>query len=75
MLNGIIGGKLIRPRSTRLAGDANNDGKVTGADLSILDANFGKTGGVNEGDFNGDGRITGADLSILDENFGKGTEQ
>jgi len=56
----------------QLPGDANGDGQVTGADLSILDANFGMAGGFSEGDFNGDGMITGADLSILDANFGTG---
>jgi len=55
-----------------IPGDANGDGQVTGADLSILDNNFGQPGDRSAGDFNGDGQVTGADLSILDANFGAG---
>ncbi len=53
------------------AGDANGDGLVNGADLSVLLAQFGQsvTPGT-DADFNGDGLVNGADLSVLLGNFG-----
>jgi len=54
-------------------GDANLDGKVTGADYTNWADNFGKAGGWAAGDFNGDGQITGADYTIWADNFGFGT--
>jgi len=52
-------------------GDANNDRQVTGADLSVLLANFGTSVPVGtSGDFNKDGIVSGADLSVLLANFG-----
>lgn len=52
--------------------DANNDNSVSGADLSILSTNWGKTGvQFSQGDFSGDGKVSGLDLSILSTNWGK----
>ena len=48
-----------------LAGDANLDGSVTGADLSNLLSNFNQAGSWISGDFNHDTLVTGADLSLL----------
>ena len=61
--------------SEKIAGDANNDGKVDGSDVTILAANWQK--GVNdgdtaswaEGDFNGDGKVDGSDVTILAGNW------
>lgn len=52
-------------------GDANGDGHVNGADLSVLLANFGSSAptGLN-GDLNLDHQVNGADLSVLLSNFG-----
>ncbi len=52
--------------------DANDDNKIDGADLSILSANWGKSGvDFLKGDFSGDGKVTGVDLSILSTNWSK----
>ena len=59
-----------------LLGDANNDNQVTGADLVIVQQNFGNvdpntpTDGLFPGDANDDGQVTGADLIIVQQNFG-----
>jgi|GEM_PF-2850552 len=57
-----------------LLGDANNDGAVTGADLSAVANAFGNVGPPNDGtligDANDDGAVTGADLSAVANNFG-----
>lgn len=53
-------------------GDANDDGLVNGADLSVLLFQFGATVAPGVGaDFNDDGVVNGADLSILLANFGE----
>ena len=55
-------------------GDINGDGDVNAADLSILLANFGKSGTAitnPAADINDDGDVNAADLSILLSNFGK----
>ena len=62
------GTRLVFPRglffdlSDELLGDLNNDGRVDGADLTLLLSNW---GGSGVGDLNGDGVIDGADLTIL----------
>ena len=55
-------------------GDINGDNKVDATDLSLLLANFSKTGAAiaNPGaDVNGDGKVDSTDLSLLLANFGK----
>ena len=59
--NGLIGTK---------AGDFNLDGSVDGTDLSIMNSNFGQSGGWRMGNANCDGAINGTDLSIMNVNFG-----
>ena len=59
-----------------LAGDANNDGLVTGADLISVQQNFaaveaGSPTGTLAGDANDDGIVTGADLISVQQNFGQ----
>jgi hypothetical protein len=52
-------------------GDANGDGSIDAADLSVLLSNFGlAAAGPSAGDFNGDGFCDSADLSILLARFG-----
>ena len=54
-----------------VAGDANGDDAVNGADLSVLLSQFGQSVTPGTGaDFNGDGLVNGADLSVLLANFG-----
>ena len=58
-----------------IAGDANNDGKVDGSDVTILAGNWqkgvsdGLTADWEEGDFNGDGKVDGSDVTILAGNW------
>ena len=57
-----------------IAGDANNDGKVDGSDVTILAGNwqYGVTGGGatwSMGDFNYDGKVDGSDVTILAGNW------
>ena len=55
-----------------IAGDANVDGKVDGADFLVLYANFGKPGRVwEQGDFDSDGDVDFVDYQVLGLNFGK----
>lgn len=57
-----------------LFGDATNDGAVTGADLTAVTTEFGKTGpadGLLLGDATDDGAVTGADLTAVTTEFGK----
>ena len=64
---------IITPANTPLLGDANKDGQVTGADLIVVQQNFGNTGsddGLLYGDANDDDQVTGADLIIVQQNFG-----
>lgn len=51
-------------------GDANGDGQVGIADLSILATHWGQSGTLSQGDLNGDGSVGIADLSILATNWG-----
>jgi hypothetical protein len=48
--------------SAAIVGDLNHDGKVNGADLGMLLANWGNAG---VGDLDGNGSVSGADLGIL----------
>lgn len=63
------------PTSTRIPGDANNDGRVNVSDLGILAAHYGLTAGVawEQGDFNNDGTVNVSDLGMLAANYGFGT--
>lgn len=60
---------------TLLAGDANNDDRILGADFSLLATAYGKcVGSVGydpRPDFNGDDCVTGADFSLLATNYGQ----
>jgi autotransporter-associated beta strand protein len=60
-----------------LLGDANLDGKVNGADFSLLATNFNDsvTNGWDEGDFNYDGAVNGADFVLLANNFNQFASQ
>jgi hypothetical protein len=55
-----------------LAGDANLDGKVDGADFLAWQNNFGMASGGtwSQGDFNNDGKVDGADFLMWQNNFG-----
>ena len=67
-------------RCEKVAGDANNDGKVDGSDVTILAGNWqkgvgdGQTADWSEGDFNGDGKVDGSDVTILAGNWQYGVE-
>ncbi len=54
-------------------GDLNGDGKVDSADMTIMLADFGKTGtpGFIPADLNSDGTVNIFDVSIIIANFGK----
>jgi hypothetical protein len=54
-----------------LMGDANGDGKCDINDLTIVLANYGKTGVWNTGDFNGNGTVDINDLTIVLANYGQ----
>ena len=63
-----------------IPGDANNDGRVDGSDVTILAGNW-QAGVENPnplaitwamGDFNGDGRVDGSDVTILAGNWQAG---
>ena len=61
---------------TLLPGDADADGKVDFADLTILARHYGmKNATFADGDFNGDGVVDFADLVILARNYGQTTQQ
>ncbi|TVQ61197.1 MAG: hypothetical protein EA379_06770 [Phycisphaerales bacterium] len=51
-------------------GDANGDGVVDFADLSIVLASFGMSGADLQGDLNGDGVVDFQDLALVLANFG-----
>lgn len=61
----------------KIAGDANNDGKVDGSDVTILAGNWQAGVGIDDpgtvtwemGDFNGDGKVDGSDVTILAGNW------
>jgi hypothetical protein len=60
---------------TLLEGDANNDNRISTADLLILATTYGKCQGISgydpRADFNGDICITSRDFSLLAKNYGK----
>ena len=66
--------------SANIPGDANNDGKVDGSDVTILAGNWqkgvndGLTADWSEGDFNGDGKVDGSDVTILAGNWQYGVD-
>ena len=66
--------------SPNIPGDANNDGKVDGSDVTILAGNWqkgvddGLTASWEEGDFNGDGKVDGSDVTILAGNWQYGVD-
>ena len=59
----------------QIPGDANNDQKVDGSDVTILAGNWqkgvsdGQTANWEDGDFNGDGKVDGSDVTILAGNW------
>ena len=63
--------------ASQIPGDANNDGKVDGSDVTILAGNWqAGVGNPNPdtvtwemGDFNGDGQVDGSDVTILAGNW------
>ena len=57
--------------SSRIPGDANDDGKVDFNDLLVLAQNFGNDGTYSTGDFTLDGTIDFNDLLILAQHFGQ----
>ena len=67
--SGIFSAAMI---PTRLPGDINNDGKVNGADLAILQRNLGHAGNRAMGDLNGDGVVDFKDFQTIERNFGRG---
>jgi len=54
-----------------LLGDANLDGKVNGADFTLMASNFNDsvTAGWDKGDFNYDGAVNGNDFVLMADNF------
>lgn len=64
-------GYLVVRKSQAANADINGDGVVNISDLSILAANYAKTGRTfAQGDLNGDGVVNISDLSILAANWG-----
>ena len=65
----------IELAASKVAGDANGDGKVDGSDVTIVAGNWqhGVTGTADAtwamGDFNGDGKVDGSDVTILAGNW------
>ncbi|MBI3980838.1 hypothetical protein HY345_02470 [Candidatus Microgenomates bacterium] len=58
------------PTPIKTRGDANNDGKVDGADYTIWLLNYGlDKNGPSFGDFNKDGKVDGIDYSIWLSNY------
>jgi hypothetical protein len=58
----VDGAQAPPPPTQTCPADLNGDGKVDGADLGILLANWGRPGAT---DLNGDGTTDGADQAIL----------
>lgn len=67
---------VMNAADVMLAGDANRDGMVSGADFERLVAGWGQSvakGDLTLGDFNADGIVSAADFETLVANWGKGT--
>ena len=63
---------VAAPVAEMLPGDATMDGRVDGADMQVLGANFGAAGATwSQGDFDGDGDVDVADYITLKANFGR----
>lgn len=63
--------EFVPPPPPVCLGDANFDGRINSADLSVLLGNFGQNvSGAANGDFNADGVVNSADLSVLLSSFG-----
>ncbi len=58
-----------------LAGDANLDDRVDGADYTAWADHYGQPGGWKDGNFNGDALVDGADYTIWADNYGFATGQ
>ena len=65
---------LTAAGSSPIPGDANNDKKVDGSDVTILAGNWQTMTGAtwDMGDFNGDGKVDGSDVTILAGNWQAG---
>ena len=82
LLGDAIDFEEFSPEEPKIAGDANNDGKVDGSDVTILAGNW--QAGVGNpdpstvtwemGDFNGDGQVDGSDVTILAGNWQYGVD-
>lgn len=68
---GAIVGQGTVPVTPEIAGDANFDGKVDGADYTVWADNFFKPNNslIYQGDFNQSGKIDGADYTVWADNF------
>ena len=60
--------------SSRIPGDANDDGKVDFSDLLILAQHFNQGGTYSTGDFNLDGTVDFTDLLTLAQHFGQAAQ-
>ena len=67
--------RIVQLEAPKVPGDANNDGRVDGSDVTILAGNWqrGVTGTADAtwemGDFNEDGKVDGSDVTILAGNW------
>ncbi|MBX7072872.1 MAG: hypothetical protein K1X71_06955 [Pirellulales bacterium] len=52
-----------------IPGDANRDGKVSGADYTVWADHFHQPGNFSKGDFNRDGTVSGADYTLWADHF------
>lgn len=70
----LIEGAFAPEETAKIPGDANNDGRVDGSDVTILAGNWQTLTNAtwNMGDFNGDGRVDGSDVTILAGNWQHG---
>ena len=68
---GLVGGTMTAYLLTpALAGDADLNGTVNGADLNTVLSNYNQSGmGWPQGDFDDNGTVNGADLNIVLSNY------